>query len=111
MSATELETKKEYDELLKSTPLVIVLAHAQYSPNSRTFKSEFSDLAGKHASDGKLAFGWFNAFDADDINAELMVRTFPAYFIFKDGQRVKGVQSSTASKETLEKDIDEFAKG
>lgn len=108
--ATELENKKEYDELIKSNAIAIVLAHAQYSPNSRTFKTEFKDLADKKAVVGKFAMAFFDAFDADDINGELMVRQFPAYFIFKDGQRVKAVQSSNATKESLERDVEEFGK-
>ena len=103
-------TKRNTTNSSSPPPSLSFSPHAQYSPNSRTFKTEFNDLAGSKAVDGKFAFAWFNAFDADDINNELMVRQFPAYFFYKDGERVKSVQSSNATKESLEKDVEEFGK-
>ena len=125
--ATELENKKQYDELIASTPTVIVLAHANHSANSRTFKSHFNSVAQEKGADGKLTFAWFDGFDADDINAELVVsvscaeyddlayslrsqvRTYPAYFVFQDGKRTKSVLSSLANAKQLEADLSELA--
>lgn len=77
--AIELENKKQYDELIASTPTVIVFAHANYTANSRTFKAHFNSVAEEKSADGKLAFAWYDAFDADDINAELVV-SFSLFF-------------------------------
>lgn len=108
MSAPELENLNQFNDLIKSTTVVVVLAHAQYSPQSRTLKSEFNDFASKHAKPDQLALAYFDSFEADDINGELRVRSFPAYFVYKSGELVKSVQSANASKEQLEKDIAEF---
>ncbi|KAM3425787.1 hypothetical protein BST61_g7715 [Cercospora zeina] len=102
--AIELENKKQYDELIASTPTVIVFAHANYTANSRTFKSHFVSAA-EEQKNGKVAFAWYDAFDADDVNAELVVRTFPAYFVFRDGKRVKSVLSSLATTKQLDEDV------
>ncbi|CAK1356750.1 uncharacterized protein RHO25_009065 [Cercospora beticola] len=106
--AIELENKKQYDELIASTPTVIVFAHANYTANSRTFKSHFNSVADEKSASGKVAFAWYDAFDADDVNAELVVRTFPAYFVFQDGKRTKSVLSSLANPKQLDADVAEL---
>jgi thioredoxin-like negative regulator of GroEL len=109
MSAVELENLTQYNDLINRVSTVVILAHAQYSAQSRTLKSELNDFASQHASKSEaLAFAFFDAFEADDINAERRVRSFPSYFVYKDGQLVKSVQSSNASKQQLEKDLQEF---
>lgn len=72
--AVELENKKQYAELIAKTPTLVVMAHANYTAASKTFRSHFLSVAEQKTADGKIAFAWYDAFDADDINAELVVR-------------------------------------
>lgn len=72
----ELENKKQYDDLIAKTSTVIVMAHANYTATSKTFKAHFLSVAEQKSVDGKIAFAWYDAFDADDINAELVVRDY-----------------------------------
>ncbi|KAI5359593.1 hypothetical protein Slin15195_G072200 [Septoria linicola] len=85
------------------------MAHANYTATSKTFKSHFLSVAEQKTADGKIAFARYDVFDADDMSAELVVRTLAAYFVFIDGNRTKIVLSSLATTKQLGLDVAELA--
>ncbi|KAK2592141.1 thioredoxin trx1 [Conoideocrella luteorostrata] len=85
-----LKDKAEFDELLKSGRPVAVQAHAEWCGPCKAISPIFE----KHSSNTSYSDIVFARFDTDevaDLSQELGIRSIPAFFAFKDGNKVDGV--------------------
>ncbi|KAG5665794.1 hypothetical protein KAF25_009919 [Fusarium avenaceum] len=83
---TEIKTKAEFDELVKTTPYVALQAHAAWCGPCKAISPIFAKQAKENKSE-KFAFAKFDTDDVPDLAFELGIRSIPAFFFFKDGDK------------------------
>ncbi|RGP79213.1 thioredoxin 1 [Fusarium longipes] len=83
---TEIKTKAQFDELVKTTPYVALQAHAAWCGPCKAISPIFKKQAEKHTSE-KFAFAKFDTDDVPDLAHELGIRSIPAFFFFEDGDK------------------------
>ncbi|WYZ43556.1 hypothetical protein EsH8_VI_001255 [Colletotrichum jinshuiense] len=76
----------ELDALLASTTHVVVDFYADWCPPCRAIAPVFSQLADKHASDGRLAFAKINVDHVNAVAGRYNVSAMPTFLFFRDGK-------------------------
>ncbi|KAF5240820.1 hypothetical protein FAUST_4157 [Fusarium austroamericanum] len=89
MSIVQIDTKAQFDELLKSHKVVIIDASAQWCGPCKAISPIFHRLSADESYDReKVVFAKFDTDDVPDLAQELAVRSIPAFFFFRDGEQV-----------------------
>ncbi|KZL85344.1 thioredoxin-like protein [Colletotrichum incanum] len=82
----KLSSAAELDALLASTTHVVVDFYADWCPPCRAIAPVFSELADKHASDGRLAFAKVNVDHVNAVAGRYNVSAMPTFVFFHDGK-------------------------
>ncbi|KJZ76866.1 hypothetical protein HIM_03743 [Hirsutella minnesotensis 3608] len=86
MSVTSITSKAQFDELVKSGKPVALQAHASWCGPCRVISPVFEDHAKTHA-DKDMTFAKFDTDEVADLAQELGVRSIPAFFFFRGGEK------------------------
>ncbi|KAF4961043.1 hypothetical protein FSARC_10277 [Fusarium sarcochroum] len=98
MSAvTEITTKAQFDELIKSTPYVALQAHATWCGPCKAISPIFNKHADALKSD-KYVFAKFDTDDVPDLAFELGIRSIPAFFFFENGDKTDNLAGAAPPK-------------
>lgn len=87
MSVTDITSKAQFDELIKSTPYVAVQAHATWCGPCKAIAPFFNKFAGTLGQE-KYKFVRFDTDEVPDLSFELNIRSIPAFFFFENGDKV-----------------------
>lgn len=91
MSITDITSKSQFDELLKSHPYVAIQAHATWCGPCKAISPIYNKAAVEKLSaagaDSKIAFARFDTDDVPDLASELGIRSIPAFFFFENGDK------------------------
>ncbi|KAI8717671.1 Thioredoxin domain-containing protein [Fusarium sp. LHS14.1] len=87
MSVIELKSKAEFNELINKTPYVAIQAHATWCGPCKAISPFYNKHAEALAIPDKYAFAKFDTDDVPDLAFELGVRSIPAFYFFKNGDK------------------------
>lgn len=87
-NVTEIASKAQFDELVKSSPNLAVQAHAEWCGPCKAISPIFSKLS---ASTEGVTFARFDTDAVSDLAQELGIRSIPAFFFFKDGVKSNSI--------------------
>lgn len=107
MSVTNITSKSQYDQLVKSTPFVAIQAHATWCGPCKAISPFFAKLATAHARPGAFSFARFDTDEVPELAAELGISTIPAFFFFQDGDLKDDIKS--ANPKALQKMLEDMA--
>jgi thioredoxin 1 len=96
---TEITSKAQFDELVKTTPYVALQAHASWCGPCKAISPIFKKQAEKHISE-KFAFAKFDTDDVPDLAFELGIRSIPAFFFFENGDKASDLLGAVPPKLT-----------
>ncbi|KAK1985269.1 thioredoxin [Colletotrichum cereale] len=92
----KVSSAAELDTVLASNTHVVVDFYADWCPPCRAIAPIFSELADKHASDGRLAFAKVNVDHVNAVAGRYSVTAMPTFVFFRDGKpqgvKVEGVR-------------------
>lgn len=108
----EIKQKAELDKLIKDDKLVAVQAHAEWCGPCKVIAPKFDEQAVDEANKD-VVFARFDIDDVPDLANELGIRSVPAFFFFKDGNKVDNVSGAnppalTKAVKTLTSSAGEF---
>lgn len=83
-TVTEIASKAQFDDLINNNPRVALQAHAEWCGPCKAISPVFNKLA---ASTPDVIFARLNTDDVPDLAQELEIRSIPAFFFFKDGEK------------------------
>ncbi|KAH7349816.1 thioredoxin [Plectosphaerella cucumerina] len=75
----------ELDAILSSNKRVAVDFYADWCPPCRAIAPVFSELAEKHAAEGKVAFVKVNTDHVKDVASRYTITAMPTFVFFRDG--------------------------
>ncbi|TKW51026.1 Thioredoxin-like protein [Colletotrichum tanaceti] len=91
----KVSSAAELDSVLASSSRVVVDFYADWCPPCRAIAPVFSELADKHAAEGRLAFAKVNVDHVNDVAGRYGVTAMPTFVFFRDGKpqgvEVKGL--------------------
>ncbi|RSM07029.1 hypothetical protein CEP52_005392 [Fusarium oligoseptatum] len=87
MSVIELKSREQFNELINKTPYVAIQAQASWCGPCKAISPFFTKHADAHAIPDKYAFAKFDTDDVPDLAFELGIRSIPAFFFFKNGDK------------------------
>lgn len=94
MSIVQINTKAQFDDLIKSHQLVILDASAEWCGPCKAMAPIFEKLSYENPDSEKVVFAKFDTDDVSDLTQELGIRSIPAFFIFRDGERVDNLNGA-----------------
>ncbi|KAI8716740.1 Thioredoxin domain-containing protein [Fusarium sp. LHS14.1] len=108
MSAVvDLKTEVQFAELISKMPYVIVQAYATWCPPCRTISPIYDNYSGTYSIPEKCLFTRLNIDDCDELARKLGVRSIPAFYFFKNGNRAGNIVG--ADPYALEKLVQAFS--
>ncbi|GAB0133124.1 hypothetical protein EsDP_00001539 [Epichloe bromicola] len=107
MSVINITSKAQFDELLKEKPAVALQAHAVWCGPCKTISPVFEKIASEGNNDAKVTFARFDTDEVSDLAQELGVRSIPAFFAFKNGEKVDNLAG--ANPPALQKLVKDLA--
>ncbi|KAM5354037.1 hypothetical protein ACJ41O_000687 [Fusarium nematophilum] len=93
-NVTDIKTKAQFDELIKSTPYVVLQAHATWCGPCKAISPLFNKHADALSVPSKYAFARFDTDDVPDLAFELGIRSVPAFFFFENGDKDETVNGA-----------------
>ncbi|KAK1996653.1 thioredoxin [Colletotrichum falcatum] len=88
----KVSSAAELDAVLASNEHVVVDFYADWCPPCRAIAPVFSELADKHASDGRLAFAKVNVDRVNAVAGRYGVTAMPTFVFFQNG-KPRGVRA------------------
>ncbi|EFQ34349.1 thioredoxin [Colletotrichum graminicola] len=82
----KVSSAAELDTVLASNKHVVVDFYADWCPPCRAIAPIFSELADKHASDGRLAFAKVNVDHVNAVAGRYSVTAMPTFVFFQNGK-------------------------
>ncbi|KAK2035332.1 thioredoxin [Colletotrichum zoysiae] len=97
----KVSSAAELDTVLAANRHVVVDFYADWCPPCRAIAPVFSELADKHASDGRLAFAKVNVDHVNAVAGRYSVTAMPTFVFFQNG-KPQGVKAEGVSpKQTV----------
>ncbi|GJC91447.1 thioredoxin [Colletotrichum higginsianum] len=91
----KVSSAAELDSVLASNSHVVVDFYADWCPPCRAIAPVFSELADKHAAEGRLAFAKVNVDHVNNVAGRYNVTAMPTFVFFRSGKpqgvEVKGL--------------------
>ncbi|KAK6206843.1 thioredoxin [Colletotrichum tabaci] len=91
----KVSSAAELDSVLASNSHVVVDFYADWCPPCRAIAPVFSELADKHAAEGRLAFAKVNVDHVNNVAGRYNVTAMPTFVFFRGGKpqgvEVKGL--------------------
>ncbi|KAL7788403.1 thioredoxin-like protein [Trichoderma ceciliae] len=94
MAVIDITSKSQFDELVKTTPYVVLQAHATWCGPCRAISPIFNKHAETLAIPEKYTFARFDTDDVSDLAFELGIRSIPAFFVFENGEKADSLSSA-----------------
>lgn len=107
MSVVDIKTKAQFDELLKSSSLVSLQAHAEWCGPCKAISPFFEKHATAAAIPDKYTFARFDIEEVPDLSQELGIKSIPAFFFFENGTLEENIVGTKPAD--LKKAVDGFA--
>ncbi|KAF6822410.1 thioredoxin-like protein [Colletotrichum plurivorum] len=82
----KIASAAELDGVLASNASVVVDFYADWCPPCRAIAPVFSELADKHAAEGRLAFAKVNVDHVNAVAGRYNVTAMPTFVFFRDGK-------------------------
>ncbi|CAG8182941.1 hypothetical protein PENNAL_c0400G06081 [Penicillium nalgiovense] len=104
MGVTEIKSKAQFNELVKSGSGVALQAHAEWCGPCKAISPIFNKHAQVYA-DKPVIFARFDTDDVPELAQQLGVTNIPAFYFFKHGELSNNVRGANpqALKEAIEK--------
>ncbi|KAM4062677.1 thioredoxin domain-containing protein [Hirsutella rhossiliensis] len=104
-NVTKITSKAQFDELIKQNPRVAVQAHAEWCGPCKAISPVFDKLS---TSATGVTFARFDTDDVPDLSQEFGIRSIPAFFFFKDGNKESNIAG--ANPKALQEAVSSLSK-
>ncbi|KAH6691560.1 thioredoxin [Plectosphaerella plurivora] len=97
-SIIKIESKAQFDKLVKDTPIVIADFYADWCGPCKAIAPLFQKLAESAANVESVAFVKIDTDALKDIAAQHQVTALPTFMVFKDGKVLEKIQGADPNK-------------
>ncbi|KAF4968010.1 hypothetical protein FSARC_4571 [Fusarium sarcochroum] len=98
MSAViDLKSEAQFAELISKIPYVIVQAYAPWCPPCRTISPVYDKYSDTYSQPEKCLFTRLNIDDCDELASELGIRSMPAFYFLRNGDKVGNIVGADQS--------------